>query len=78
MNGFPIPVAVLTGFLGAGKTSLLNSLLKDEMLSNAAVIINEFGECRWIICWLKNPTRTSSRWRRAACAAPSAAISSTR
>jgi G3E family GTPase len=39
----PIPVAVLTGFLGAGKTSLLNTLLKDPLLSNAAVIINEFG-----------------------------------
>jgi len=41
---FPIPVAVLTGFLGAGKTSLLNTLLKDPLLANAAVIINEFGE----------------------------------
>ncbi|TMJ05549.1 MAG: GTP-binding protein [Alphaproteobacteria bacterium] len=40
----PIPLTVLTGFLGAGKTSLLNRLLKDEALSNAAVIINEFGE----------------------------------
>jgi G3E family GTPase len=39
-----IPVAVLTGFLGAGKTSLLNTLLKDPMLGNACVIINEFGE----------------------------------
>ncbi len=39
-----IPVAVLTGFLGSGKTSLLNSLLKDPMLENACVIINEFGE----------------------------------
>ena len=29
MNELPIPVAVLTGFLGAGKTSLLNSLLKE-------------------------------------------------
>jgi G3E family GTPase len=44
MNGLPIPVAILTGFLGSGKTSLLNALLKDEMLSNAAVIINEFGD----------------------------------
>jgi len=40
----PIPLTVLTGFLGAGKTSLLNRLLKDPALSQAAVIINEFGE----------------------------------
>ncbi len=39
-----LPVAVLTGFLGAGKTSLLNTLLKDPLLANACVIINEFGE----------------------------------
>jgi G3E family GTPase len=44
MNGLPVSVAILTGFLGAGKTSLLNTLLKDEMLSSAAVIINEFGD----------------------------------
>jgi len=40
----PIPLTVLTGFLGAGKTSLLNRLLKDPALARAAVIINEFGE----------------------------------
>jgi G3E family GTPase len=40
----PIPLTVLTGFLGAGKTSLLNRLLKDKALAKAAVIINEFGE----------------------------------
>jgi G3E family GTPase len=39
-----IPVTVLTGFLGSGKTSLLNTLLKDPMLADACVIINEFGE----------------------------------
>lgn len=38
-----IPVSVLTGFLGAGKTSLLNALLQSPMLSNACVVINEFG-----------------------------------
>jgi G3E family GTPase len=38
------PVSVLTGFLGAGKTKLLNFLVKDPMLADAAVIINEFGE----------------------------------
>ena len=40
----PIPLAVLTGFLGAGKTSLLNRLIHDPALAETAVIINEFGE----------------------------------
>jgi len=39
-----IPVTLLTGFLGAGKTSLLNALLKDPALANTAVLVNEFGE----------------------------------
>jgi G3E family GTPase len=42
--GPPLPLTVLTGFLGAGKTSLLNSLLKDKALAGTAVLINEFGE----------------------------------
>ena len=40
----PIPLTVLTGFLGAGKTSLLNRLVNDPALAETAVIINEFGE----------------------------------
>ncbi len=40
----PIPLTVLTGFLGAGKTSLLNRLLSDPALAETAVIVNEFGE----------------------------------
>lgn len=44
MPNMPIPVAILTGFLGAGKTTLLNFLLKDPFLSDAAAIINEFGD----------------------------------
>jgi G3E family GTPase len=39
-----IPVSILTGFLGAGKSSLLNRILKDPGTSDTAVIINEFGE----------------------------------
>ena len=39
-----VPVAILTGFLGAGKSSLLNRILKDEAMRDAAVIINEFGD----------------------------------
>ena len=45
MNGtFPIAVTVVTGFLGAGKTTLINRLLKDPALADTAVIVNEFGE----------------------------------
>src|SRR4029453_5601721 len=40
----PIPLTVVTGFLGAGKTSLLNRLVHDPALAGTAVIINEFGE----------------------------------
>ena len=39
-----IPVTIITGFLGAGKSSLLNRILKDPATSDTAVIINEFGE----------------------------------
>ena len=40
----PLPLTVLTGFLGAGKTTLRNRLLKDKALAKTAVIINEFGD----------------------------------
>src|SRR5579875_216366 len=39
-----IPVTVLTGFLGSGKTSVLNHVLKRPGMAATAVIINEFGE----------------------------------
>ena len=39
-----IPVFVLTGFLGSGKTSLLNHMLRHPSLRDAAVLINEFGQ----------------------------------
>lgn len=38
-----IPVSVLTGFLGSGKTTMLNHLVRSERMSRALVIINEFG-----------------------------------
>jgi G3E family GTPase len=40
----PLPLTVLTGFLGVGKTTLLNRLLKDPALAETAVVINEFGD----------------------------------
>ncbi len=41
-----IPVVMLTGFLGAGKTTALNALLTEppEEGTRVAVVINEFGE----------------------------------
>ncbi len=40
----PIPVSVLTGFLGSGKTTILGHLLRQPEFARTAVIINEFGE----------------------------------
>ncbi len=40
----PTPVTVLTGFLGTGKTTLLNHLLAQLPGKRVAVIENEFGE----------------------------------
>ncbi len=40
----PIPLTVITGFLGTGKTTLINRLLKDPALADTVVIVNEFGE----------------------------------
>ena len=39
-----IPVAIVTGFLGSGKTTHLNRALRDPEMSGALVIVNEFGE----------------------------------
>jgi G3E family GTPase len=39
-----IPVTVLTGYLGAGKTTLINRILSEPHGKRYAVIVNEFGE----------------------------------
>lgn len=39
-----IPVTLMTGFLGSGKTTVLNHLVRQHELKDALVIINEFGE----------------------------------
>ncbi|GAQ88818.1 hypothetical protein KFL_004610130 [Klebsormidium nitens] len=39
-----IPVTVVTGFLGAGKTTLVNHILKENHGMKIAIIENEFGE----------------------------------
>jgi G3E family GTPase len=39
-----IPISLLTGFLGSGKTTVLNHLLRQPAMAKVMVIINEFGE----------------------------------
>ncbi len=39
-----VPVTVLTGYLGAGKTTLVNRILSEQHGKRIAVIENEFGE----------------------------------
>ena len=38
-----VPVTIITGFLGSGKTTVLNHLLKLPSLADTVVIVNEFG-----------------------------------
>ncbi|WP_348766768.1 GTP-binding protein [uncultured Salinisphaera sp.] len=38
-----IPVTLLTGFLGSGKTTLINTLLADPRMRDAAIVVNEYG-----------------------------------
>ncbi len=40
----PIPVAVLSGYLGAGKTTLINRLLATQTDRRLAVLVNDFGD----------------------------------
>ena len=44
MLGTKIPAAVVTGFLGAGKTTLIRHLLENANGKRIALIVNEFGE----------------------------------
>jgi G3E family GTPase len=38
-----IPLSIVTGFLGSGKTTLIAALLKQAGMDSVAVIVNEFG-----------------------------------
>ncbi len=43
INSPPIPIMVIAGFLGAGKTTFLNQLLCGCIEKNIALLINDFG-----------------------------------
>ncbi len=38
-----VPVSLVTGFLGSGKTTLIAALLRQPAMAGTAVIVNEFG-----------------------------------
>jgi len=39
-----LPVTLVTGFLGSGKTTMINAALKAPELARTVVVVNEFGE----------------------------------
>ena len=44
MNTTEIPVLLLTGYLGSGKTTLVNHILSNKRGIKFAVIVNDIGE----------------------------------
>lgn len=38
-----VPVTIVTGFLGAGKTTLISHLIRNAGGRRLAVVVNEFG-----------------------------------
>ena len=43
-DGNPLPVTVVGGYLGSGKTTLINNLLNSADGHRYAVLVNDFGE----------------------------------
>lgn len=44
INSHKIPVTIITGFLGSGKTTLIHQIAKNANGRRLAIIVNEFGE----------------------------------
>jgi hypothetical protein len=74
MRADVIPISVLTGFLGSGKTTILDHLLRQPEFSRTAIIINEFGEVGLDHELVDGSEDSFSNSRPAACAAKSAPI----
>lgn len=43
-QGSRIPVTLVTGFLGSGKTTMINAALRAPEMADVIVVVNEFGE----------------------------------
>lgn len=68
----PIPLSVLTGFLGSGKTTFLSRVLAVPDLKDTAVIISEFGDVALDHLLLEPRPMTSLNCRTGALAVPCA------
>ncbi len=44
INTHKVPVTIITGFLGSGKTTLIHQIAKNANGKRLAIIVNEFGE----------------------------------
>lgn len=62
-----IPITLLTGFLGSGKSTVLNHLIKQPELSDALVIVNEFGEIGLDHLLVAHSTETSIAQMNSGC-----------
>ncbi len=43
-RGSPWPIAIVTGMLGSGKTTMISRMLRDPAFDDTLVLVNEFGE----------------------------------
>ena len=43
-NNTPLPVTIISGYLGSGKTTLVNHLLRHSDGRRIVVLVNDFGE----------------------------------
>ena len=39
-----VPIQILTGFLGSGKTTMLNKVINNPVMKGTVLLINEVGE----------------------------------